>query len=71
MTYEELRMKEEKENRKKWISKNGFHNSVNKYSCKQNFIKNYVNLTPSDPPSDYNFRQNLKNKWISGKGFQV
>jgi hypothetical protein len=71
MTYEEMRKKEEREMRKKWISKNGFLNSVGKLSSKPGFIPNYVNITPSEPPVNFNFRDIKKNKWMDNKNFFV
>lgn len=69
MTYEEMRAKEERENRKKWINKQGFINSVNKLSYKPHLIPNYVRITPSNPPVNYEFRQVKRDNWIDNKGF--
>jgi hypothetical protein len=52
-----------------WIDKKGFISSVGNYREKCNFIKNYVNATPSNPPVIYKFRDINKNKWINKKGF--
>ena len=63
---------EEKENKKHFIDKNKrFVTSVGKYSMKPNFIPNYVQMTPSENPKNYEFRNVNKKKWISNKGFHV
>lgn len=69
MTFEEMKKKEEKENKKKWISKQGFANSVNRSLSKSLLIPNYVNLTPSESPLNHHFRDIKKSKWINEKGF--
>jgi hypothetical protein len=60
------------ENKKKWIVKNDFSRFVSKAtSSKARYIPNYVNLTPSQPPGNYKFREVVKNKWVSPKKFFV
>ena len=34
-----------------------------------NYIPNYVNATPSEPPSNYKYRETNKKKWINKNGF--
>ena len=66
----EKRILEEKENNKKcWNKKQKFVTSVGKYSMKPNFIPNYVQMTPSENPSNHEFRLVDKKKWITNKGF--
>ena len=69
ITYEEMRRKQEREDRKKWVDPFGFISSVNKYSKEDHFIPNYVSLSPSNPPINYSFRDIKKIKWISEQGF--
>jgi hypothetical protein len=64
-------MKEEKENKKRWVEKHGFINNVWKLSNQHKYIPNYVNLTPSQPPVNYNFREIHKDKWVGNKNFYV
>ena len=64
--------KERINNKKKWIDKKGFNNSVGKASLNNsNFIKNYVRITPSLPPLLYQFRKPEKEKWINKSGFKI
>ncbi len=69
MTYEDMRRKEDIENKKKWVSKYAFQNKVGKSAMIP--ISNYVRLTPSNPPVVYVFRPDEKKKWISDKGFLI
>ena len=56
--------------KKNWINKSGFIVSVGKYKMKgDNFIPNYVNATPSEPPINYKYREVNKEKWINKNGF--
>lgn len=65
-----MRRQEEKENNKKWIVKGGFYNSIGKAASKKpQYIPNYVNLCPSDPPVNYQFRELKKDKWVGEKSF--
>jgi hypothetical protein len=64
--------KERINNKKKWLDKKGFNNSVGKASLNNsNFIKNYVRITPSLPPLLYQFRKPEKEKWINKSGFKI
>ena len=64
--------KERINNKKKWIVKKGFNNSVGKASLNNsNFIKNYVRITPSLPPLLYQFRKPVKEKWINKSDFKL
>ena len=64
--------KERINNKKKWIDKKGFNNSVGKASLNNsNFIKNYVRITPSLPPLLCQFRKPEKEKWINKSGFKI
>ena len=65
----EKRILEEKERKKKFLKNKNFITSVGKYSMKPNFIPNYVGMTPSDNPNDYQFRKVNKKRWITIKGF--
>ena len=66
---EKQRYLNEKENKKHFISKNNFKLFVGKYSCKPNFIPNYVQMTPSQNPLNHKFREEKKDKWMTKKGF--
>ena len=56
--------------KKNWLDKNGFYVSVGNYKMGgNNYISNYVSLTPSESPLNYNFREVNKNKWMNKKGF--
>ena len=66
---EDQRYLNEKENKKHFISKNNFNLFAGKYSCKPNFIPNYVQMTPSQNPLNHKFREEKKDKWITKKGF--
>ena len=67
----EKRILEEKEKKKKFLKNKNFITSVGKYSMKPNFIPNYVGMTPSINPNEYEFRNINKNKWITIKGFMA
>ena len=71
ITEEEKRIIEEKINKKKCLTKNGFLTCVGKYKMKPNFIKNYVQMTPSESPLMFKFRVENKNKWLTKKGFII
>jgi len=61
-----------KENKKKWLMKNGFSCIVGKASMNRNkYIPNYVTATPSEPPCNYKFREVSKEKWLMHKNFIV
>ena len=57
--------------KKKWLDKKGFYVSVGNYKMGggKNFISNYVSATPSEPPSNHNFREVNKSKWVNKRGF--
>lgn len=61
-----------KENKKKWVINNDFSKYIGKATInRQAYIPNYVNLTPSEPPVNYQFRQIYKDKWLAKKNFFV
>lgn len=66
---EEKRLQEYIQDKKNWIDKKGFVSSVGHYSFHPNYIKNYVQLTPSESPLNHKFRDVQKSKWITEKGF--
>lgn len=68
LSEEERRRRDERFDKKKWISKKGFQCSVGNYSMDRE-IKNYVNETPSESPLIHKFREINKHLWISRKGF--
>ena len=68
LSEEERRRINERQNKKKWITKKGFVCSLGNYSADRE-IKNYVNETPSENPFKYKFRDKNKRKWINYKGF--
>ena len=59
------------ENKKKWVCNKDFITSVGRAENNKNIfiIKNYVNITPSNSPLLYKFRNESKTKWMSKKGF--
>ena len=59
------------ENKKKWVCNKDFITSVGSAENNKNIfiIKNYVNITPSNSPLLYKFRNENKTKWMSKKGF--
>lgn len=71
ITEHEKHVLEEKENKKHFLKNKEFFTSVGKYSMKQNFIPNYVGLTPGENPKNHEFREVDKNKWINKKGFNI
>lgn len=69
---EEKRFQEYHLNKKKWLVNDGFITSVgNKHKRNNNFIPNYVYLTPSESPLNHRFRDIKKDNWIDKKGFYV
>ena len=56
-------------NKSKFINNKGFFTSVGKYSMPIKDISNYVQMSPSENPSTYKFRNVDKLKWITKKGF--
>lgn len=67
---EEKRRQEEKDNKKKWITRGDFLKFVGKATLnKPRYIPNFVNLTPSDSAINYKFRMDRKEKWIAPKNF--
>ena len=71
ITEHEKHVLEEKENKKHFFKNKEFFTSVGKYSMKQNFIPNYVGLTPGENPKNHEFREVDKKKWINKKGFNI
>ena len=69
LSEEDIRVINERERRKKFLTPKGFCCSVGKYSCPPKFIPNYVQMSPSENPSTYRFRPVNKKKWITQKGF--
>ena len=69
LSREDNRKFDEKLNRQKWITPEGFISSVGNYSSVNRDIKNYVNNTPSESPLLHKFRPVNKEKWINKKGF--
>ena len=70
MNQDEKYYREKFLDKKNWLNKNGFIVSVGKYKMKKNnFISNYVNATPSEPPFNHKYREVDKNKWINKSGF--
>lgn len=71
MSDEDKRIYEYKENKKKWMIKHDFSKYVGKASLSKSggYISNYVNITPSEPPLNYQFRIIRKEKWVSPTNF--
>ncbi|CDW91520.1 UNKNOWN [Stylonychia lemnae] len=65
---EEIYRKKEAENRKLWISKQNFKASFGNATTNsdKNFIKNYVNKDPSQPPALFRWRDENKQEWLNG-----
>lgn len=64
----------EKDNEKKNISKQRFNSCFGKATVSKstnNYISNYVNVTPSVPVNQFKFRPDEKSKWINKKGFKL
>ena len=64
-TYEEVKRREEREGKNKWISNKNFINNVGK-SLNPHYIQNYVVKDPSKSPKIHKFRTDNKKQWISG-----
>ena len=61
--------KAEVENKKKWIANKDFRGNfglATTLNNEKNFVKNYVNATPSDPPMLHKFREEKRDEWIGG-----
>ena len=71
MSEEEKYIKENFLDKQNWLDKKGFLVSVGKYKMPDNFIPNYVNATPSEPPVNYKFREVKKIKWLNKNGFYL
>jgi hypothetical protein len=71
MLFDEMKQKEEKENRKKWLQKGGFNCIVGTATSKKTPTRPiFMNLVPfKDSPLNYNFRDVNKDKWVGGKNF--
>jgi hypothetical protein len=70
-TIEELKKKDDKEKRKKWLQKNGFNSIIGTATSKKIPLRPiYMNLVPfKESPLNYNFRDVNRNKWICEKNF--
>ena len=71
MDENDRRKLEEKKSKLLWIDKRGFNQFVGKATThrNENYISNYVNETPSEPPVTYKFREIHKEKWIGKSTF--
>lgn len=63
VTLEMLKQQEEKEKKKRWITKKGFNTAV---KCEPRFIPNYVQAAVGANPSTHQFRQCIKSRWLAG-----
>ena len=66
---DEKRRIEEIENKSKFLNHKDFVTSVGKYSTQNKYIPNYVQMSPSQNPSNHQFRVIDKLKWLNKKGF--
>lgn len=67
---EELKRKEYMESKKKWTAPEQFRTYFNKATNGDNFIPNYVTITPSEPPILHKFRSVKKEDWICDENFK-
>uniref|UniRef100_A0A7S3KB94 Uncharacterized protein n=1 Tax=Euplotes crassus TaxID=5936 RepID=A0A7S3KB94_EUPCR len=65
ITEEDLKRKEYLQSKKGWISPETFRSYFSKATKSDNFIENYVTMTPSDPPILHKFRSAKKEDWLS------
>ena len=66
---EERYRKEQVMKKKSWVSSQNFKLFFGKASAgkSDNFIPNYVTITPSNPPLLHKFRKENRKKWVGGK----
>ena len=66
----EERAKKLRQDKKDWVAKHDFKRFVGKATLNKRYVvPNYVNLTPSESPLDYKFRQDNKNNWVAKSNF--
>ena len=63
VTFEMLKKQEEKEGKRRWITRRGFSTAV---KCEPRFIPNYVQATAGENPSTHQFRRCNKVRWLAG-----
>lgn len=62
---EQVRRQEFMESKKKWVDDKQFKSYFSKASKTDNFIPNYVTMTPSEPPILHKFRVVKREEWLS------
>lgn len=62
---------EESNKKEKWIINRNFFPVGNATNHKSHYIPNYVIATPSEPPSNYRFRDVKKDKWLGKRNFMA
>jgi hypothetical protein len=65
VTEQEQQRKEYMKSKQGWINDRPFKTFFNKATKADNFIPNYVTMTPSDPPILHKFRSTKKEEWIA------
>lgn len=63
MTFDMLKKQDEKEGKRRWVTRRGFSTAV---KCEPRFIPNYVQATAGENPSTHQFRQFNKSRWLAG-----
>lgn len=63
ITFEMLKKEEEKEGKRRWVTRRGFSTAV---KCEPHYIPNYVQATTGENPSTHQFRQCYKSRWLAG-----
>jgi hypothetical protein len=66
----QMQRNEFKKNKERWVVKNDFNKFAGK-ATKPVFIKNYINLIPSEPPINYQFRSVDKKRWVAPTNFFI
>ena len=60
-----------KKSKKAWIYKKGFNNIAINHHPENNYIRNYVNLSPGIRTLEFKHRTEDKKKWMDNNGFDL
>ncbi len=63
LTFDMLKKQEEKEGKRRWITRRGFSTAV---KCRPRYIPNYVQATVSANPATHQFRECNRGRWLAG-----
>jgi hypothetical protein len=63
---EELHRQEYIKSKERWMIPKQFQSYFGKASHSNNFIPNYVTITPSEPPILHKFRDTERDRWLDG-----